>query len=86
MQKTIIKFGTDGFRGIIARDFTFETVERIIKAISLYIQNLKTNKNTIIVGYDPRFMARDFACFSVELLKKYGFRVILSKKLSQLPL
>lgn len=86
MQKTIIKFGTDGFRGIIARDFTFETVERIIKAISLYIQNLKTNKNTIIVGYDPRFMARDFACFSVELLKKYGFRVILSKKVVPTPI
>lgn len=86
MQKTIIKFGTDGFRGIIARDFTFETVERIIKAISLYIQNLKTNKNTIIVGYDPRFMARDFACFSAELLKKYGFRVILSKKVVPTPI
>ena len=86
MQKTIIKFGTDGFRGIIARDFTYETVERIIKAISLYIQNLKTNKNTIIVGYDPRFMARDFACFSAELLKKYGFRVILSKKVVPTPI
>ena len=86
MQKTIIKFGTDGFRGIIARDFTFETVERIIKAISLYIKNLKTNKNTIIVGYDPRFMARDFACFSAELLKKYGFRVILSKKVVPTPI
>ena len=35
MKKTIIKFGTDGFRGIIAREFTFETVERIIKAICL---------------------------------------------------
>ncbi len=86
MQKTIIKFGTDGFRGIIARDFTYETVERIIKAISLYIKNLKTNKNTIIVGYDPRFMARDFACFSAELLKKYGFRVILSKKVVPTPI
>ena len=86
MQKTIIKFGTDGFRGIIARDFTFETVERIIKAISLYIKNLKSNKNTIIVGYDPRFMARDFACFSAELLKKYGFRVILSKKVVPTPI
>ena len=86
MQKTIIKFGTDGFRGIIARDFTFETVERIIKAISLYIKNLKSNKNTIIVGYDPRFMARDFACFSAELLKKHGFRVILSKKVVPTPI
>ena len=47
MEKTVIKFGTDGFRGIIAREFTFETVERIIKAICLYIQSLKEDKKTL---------------------------------------
>lgn len=78
MKKTIIKFGTDGFRGIIAKDFTFETVERIIKAIALYIRSLNTDKNTIIVGFDPRFMASDFAKFSAELLKSFGFNVVLS--------
>ena len=86
MQKTIIKFGTDGFRGIIAKEFTFETVERITKAISLYLKNLNSDKNTIIVGYDPRFMARDFAQFAAELLKKYGFKVILSKKVVPTPI
>ncbi len=86
MQKTIIKFGTDGFRGIIAKDFTFETVERIINAISLYIKNLNSNKNTIIIGYDPRFMAKDFAIFSAELLKNYGYKVVLSKKVVPTPI
>ena len=86
MQKTIIKFGTDGFRGIIAKEFTFETVERITKAISLYLKNLNSDKNTIIVGYDPRFMARDFAQFAAELLKTYGFKVILSKKVVPTPI
>lgn len=84
MEKTVIKFGTDGFRGIIAREFTFETVERIIKAICLYLKDEK--KKTIIVGYDPRFMARDFAKFSAELLKKYGFRVVLSSKVVPTPI
>lgn len=86
MEKTVIKFGTDGFRGIIAREFTYETVERIIKAICLYIRNLNQAKNTIIVGYDPRFMARDFAQFVSDLLKQYGFRVVLSTRVVPTPI
>ena len=86
MLKTEIKFGTDGFRGIIAREFTFETVERIINAIAHYLKNLNDTKKTIIVGYDPRFMARDFAVFSCELLKDYGFSVVLSKKIVPTPI
>ena len=86
MEKTVIKFGTDGFRGIIAREFTFETVERIIKAIALYIRNLSQEKNTIIVGYDPRYMAKDFAKFCADLLKKYGFKVVLSSKVVPTPI
>lgn len=86
MEKTVIKFGTDGFRGIIAKDFTFETVERIIKAISLYIKSLKKKENTIIVGYDPRFMAVDFAHFSAKLLCKQGFKVVLSTAVVPTPI
>ncbi len=82
MEKTEIKFGTDGFRGIIAREFTFETVERIIKALSLYLKE----KKTIILGYDPRFMASNFADFCANLLKTYGFKVILSSKVVPTPI
>ena len=57
-------------------DFTFETVERIIKAICLYIKNINTTKKTFIVGYDPRFMAVDFAKFSAELLKNNGAEIV----------
>lgn len=84
MNKVEIKFGTDGFRGIIAKDFTFETVERIIKAIVLYLE--KFDLKTIIIGYDPRFMAVDFAKFSADLFKKYGFNVILSSKVVPTPI
>ncbi len=86
MQKTEIKFGTDGFRGIIAKEFTFETVERIIKAIILYIKSQNSNKNTIIIGYDPRFMAADFANFSAEIFKNHGFNCILSSKVIPTPI
>lgn len=86
MEKTVIKFGTDGFRGIIAKEFTFSTVKRIIDAITLYIRSLNDEKKTIIVGYDPRFMAKDFADFCANLLMKYGFNVILSKKVVPTPI
>ncbi|MBQ8636002.1 phosphoglucomutase/phosphomannomutase family protein [bacterium] len=86
MDKTVITFGTDGFRGIIAREFTFETVERIISAINLYIKNSYKRERTILVGYDPRFMARDFAKFGANLLKNYGFKVVLSSKIVPTPI
>ncbi len=85
-MKTKIKFGTDGFRGIIAKDFTFETVKRIIKAICIYLNNQKTEDRTIIVGYDPRFMASCFAKFCAEKLSEFGFKVILSKKVVPTPI
>ena len=86
MQKTEIKFGTDGFRGIIAKEFTFDTVERIIKAIILFIKNQNTNKNTVIVGFDSRFMANIFAEFVAQILKNSGFNVILSSNVVPTPI
>lgn len=86
MEEVKIKFGTDGFRGIIARDFTFNTVEKIIKAVACYLKNLYKDKNTIIIGYDPRFMAVNFAKFCANLLKDFGFRVILSSKVVPTPI
>ena len=86
MKNIDIKFGTDGFRGIIAREFTFETVERIVNAINLYIKNLNSPNKTIIIGYDPRFMARDFAQFCAELLRDYGYKVLLNSKVIPTPI
>ncbi len=79
-----IKFGTDGFRGIIADNFTFKNVKRITDAIALYILET-TNLKTVLIGYDPRFMADKFADFSAEILSKYGFRVLLSSKVVPTP-
>lgn len=79
-----IKFGTDGFRGIIADNFTFHNVDRITKAIAAYI--LKTSGlKTVLIGYDPRFMADKFAEFSAEILKDFGFKVLLSSHVVPTP-
>ena len=81
---TEIKFGTDGFRGIIADDFTFKNVERITKAITAYILETSSHK-TVLIGYDPRFMADKFAEFSADILKNQGFNVLLSSKVIPTP-
>lgn len=81
---TEIKFGTDGFRGIIADDFTYENVEKITMAISKYIKQNSLGK-TVLVGYDPRFCADKFAEFSSEILKNSGFKVLLSSKVVPTP-
>ena len=81
---TEIKFGTDGFRGIIADDFTFENVKKITFAISKYIQKNKSG-NTVLIGYDPRFTADKFAEFSAEILKNSGFKVFLSSHVVPTP-
>ena len=81
-----IKFGTDGFRGIIAKEFTFKNVERISKAIASYIiDKNKTHDNKILVGYDPRFMSYDFASFCSEIFIECGFSVYLSDSVVPTP-
>src|SRR6266481_3657741 len=54
---TQIKFGTDGWRGLIADDFTFENVRRVAAAIADYVLNHEDPTRGIVVGYDTRFLS-----------------------------
>jgi phosphomannomutase len=56
-----IKFGTDGWRGVIARDFTFENLSRVAQATMDYLNREGVGDKGVIIGYDRRFMSRDFA-------------------------
>ncbi|MBR1616912.1 phosphoglucomutase/phosphomannomutase family protein [bacterium] len=85
MTKDVIKFGTDGFRGIMGKNFTKENVKRIICALTLYLRSLKSSKNTVVVGYDPRKDAKEYAQFVAQLLKDKGFFVVLSSKVVPTP-
>jgi len=83
-----IKFGTDGWRGIIAADFTFERVALLAPlAAQVLADNYGqiTGSRTIIVGYDRRFMAEDFAQTAAESLQKAGFDVLLSQSYAPTP-
>lgn len=75
-----IKFGTDGFRGIIGKDFTKETVKKIVSAIAEYMRF-----GTVIIGYDPRLDADKYAKFASEILYELGFDVILSNRVVPTP-
>jgi phosphomannomutase len=82
----MIKFGTDGWRAILDKDFTEENVKRVSLAIGKYVaDNFGFNK-TIIIGYDPRRMATEYAKFSAQLLCQKGFSVKVSSKVVPTPI
>jgi phosphomannomutase len=75
-----IKFGTDGWRAIIAEDFTFKNVELVAQAAAEF---WKTNpvhgtEEKVIVGYDRRFLSAEFAWRTAEILASNGLQVILT--------
>ena len=73
-----VKFGTDGWRAVIADTYTFVNVKRIAYCVGKYFGNHAKIKNGIIVGYDTRFMSKEFAEATAETLANLGIRVILS--------
>ena len=58
---TTIKFGTDGWRGVIAEDYTFENVRKVAHAIARYIVRAANPGQAVVVGYDTRFGSENFA-------------------------
>ncbi len=78
-----ISFGTEGYRGIIGYDFNFQTVERIAKAISGYISENKGKK--LLIGYDTRFLSKEFAQHAANTAAKQGLEVLLSESFCPSP-
>ncbi len=70
-----IRFGTSGWRAIIADDFTFENVRLVTEAICSYLKT-ETSEPTLIIGHDSRFMGEKFAAVASEIAAKKGFRVL----------
>ena len=80
-----IKFGTDGWRAVVGEDFNRKNVHTVIKSIGKYVfDNFGLDKK-IIIGYDPRNMAWDYALMSAKQLSAYGFDVLLSEKVIPTP-
>jgi len=72
---TKIKFGTDGWRGIIADDFTFANVCKVTRAIAGYLETAYSKDRPVLVSYDTRFLADQFAQTAAEVLADLGWTV-----------
>ncbi|MGD1045058.1 MAG: phosphoglucomutase/phosphomannomutase family protein [Bacteroidota bacterium] len=81
-----IKFGTDGWRGVIADDFTFENIAKVALATANYYKKHKKIKNGIVIGYDSRFLSKEFAEKTAEVIANRGIKVIISDKISSTPM
>ncbi len=75
-----IKFGTDGWRGIIAEDFTFDNVRICAQAVALYMHRCKLASRGLVIGYDTRFASKEFAAASAEVIAANGIKVYLCSK------
>jgi phosphomannomutase len=82
---TSIKFGTDGWRGIIADDFTFDNVRRVAGAIAAYVLKHEDAKRGVIVGYDTRFVSPQAARIVAEILAGAGVPVKLANDYTPTP-
>lgn len=80
-----IKFGTDGWRAVVGKDFNEENVRTVTKSIGKYVFDTFGLNKKIIVGYDPRNMAFEFAKQTANQLGDYGFEVLLSDKIIPTP-
>lgn len=80
-----IKFGTDGWRAEIARDFTFANCRVVAQAIASYMNSQNLNKRGLVIGYDNRFLSEDFAAECARVVAGNGIKVYLLKKASPTP-
>ena len=84
MAVSPIKFGTSGWRGLIADDFTFANVRLAVTAIAEHAI-AKNPEPTILVGYDTRFYSEEFSALAVTILRQHGIRTLLCEAFTPTP-
>src|SRR5437016_3061516 len=82
---TQIKFGTDGWRGVIADDYTFENVRRVASAIAAYVLKHEDARRGVAIGYDTRFGSPRFARLVAEVIANAGIPVKLANDYTPTP-
>lgn len=84
MAHTIL-FGTDGWRGSIAEDYTFANVRRCTQGFADYLLNLGHKGEWVVVGHDKRFLSENFARAAAEVLAGNGLKVYLTMEATPTP-
>lgn len=78
MAKYPIKFGTDGWRAVIARDFTYDNVHICAQAVADYLKKVNLADKGLVIGYDTRFSSENFAAEAAEVIAGNSIKVYLS--------
>ena len=81
-----IVFGTDGWRGVIADDYTFANLERVALATARFFATQKKRKNGVVIGYDARFMSGQFAEVVAAVMANAGIAVKLADSIVSTPM
>ena len=81
----MIKFGTDGWRGIIADDFTFENVRRVAGGIAAYVLRHEDAARGVVIGYDTRFLSQHAARIAAEVIAGAGIPVQITSDSTPTP-
>jgi phosphomannomutase len=80
-----IRFGTDGWRAVIADDFTFQNVRYCAQGVADYLRGAGLEERGLVIGYDRRFASEDFAAAAAEVVAGNGIRVLLSPQATPTP-
>ncbi|MBP2639069.1 MAG: phosphoglucomutase/phosphomannomutase alpha/beta/alpha domain [Firmicutes bacterium] len=80
-----IQFGTDGWRGIISDDYTFSNVRLVAAAIADYVLDRKEAQKGLVIGYDARFLSRQYAETCAAVVQSMGVKVWLSDRILPTP-
>jgi alpha-D-glucose phosphate-specific phosphoglucomutase len=81
----VIKFGTDGWRAVIAEDFTFDNVRACAQGVANYLKRAKLAERGLVIGYDTRFASEDFAAAAAEVIAGNKIKVNLCSKAAPTP-
>lgn len=82
---TAIKFGTSGWRAVMAEDFTFANVRRAMHGIARYVISQRANGARVVVGRDPRFLGETFCAMAGEILVSYGITPLVISEAAPTP-
>src|SRR5438128_7380801 len=82
---TQIKFGTSGWRAVMAEEFTFANVRRAVHGIARYVVSQKPKGAKVIVGRDPRFLGESFCAMAAEILSAYGITPLVIAEAAPTP-
>src|ERR1051326_2569017 len=85
MMSAAIKFGTSGWRAVVADDFTLANIRRATTGIARYVISQRPHGARVIVGRDPRYMGERFVEVAAEVLATHGIRPLVIREAAPTP-